>query len=169
MGIFKIDADKFEWITGPDDDPDDLCLHGHVKVQIGEEYLEDYGTVSATALYLLKTLSKDKIVSEYDIQMIPCCGHFLIANDDLSEVDISGCDNGTDWSVIHEGNNVKIVLPSGYEETVDIEQYKKEVYRFADKIEAYYKSCKPKNIPDNEFDRNGYTAFWNEWHRRREE
>ena len=27
-------------------------------------------------------------------------------------------------------------------------------------------ACTPKEIPENEFDRNGYTAFWNEWQRR---
>lgn len=61
MGIFKIKADKFEWIGGAADDPQDLCLHGHVTVQFGDTTLEDTGTVSATALYLLKTLTEDII------------------------------------------------------------------------------------------------------------
>ena len=26
--------------------------------------------------------------------------------------------------------------------------------------------CAPKELPPNEYDRNGYIAFWNEWHRR---
>ena len=92
MGIFKIKADRFEWIGGAADDPQDRCMHGHVKVQFGDTVLEDIGTVSATALYLLKTLSEDKIMKPYDIQMIPCCGHFLIANNDLTEVAISSCE-----------------------------------------------------------------------------
>ncbi len=167
MGTFHIDADRFSWICGPEDDPDDLCLHGHVTVQIGDTILEDDGTVSATALYLLKTLTEDKVMDRNDIQMIPCCGFFLIANQDLSQVCISGCDNGTDWSTIHEGDRVRLILPSGQEETVELSEYREEVFRFADKIEAYYLSCKPKNIPKDEFDRNGWTAFWNEWHRRR--
>lgn len=29
---------------------------------------------------------------------------------------------------------------------------------------TYY--CAPKELPANEYDRNGYIAFWNEWHRR---
>lgn len=169
MGIFKIDADGLEWIGGTKDDPEDLCLHGRVRVQIGEKILEDHGTVSATALYLLKSLKQDKVMSKADIQMIPCCGHFLMANDDLSEVEISGCDYGTDWSIIHDGDDVRLVLPSGYEERVDMEDYKREVFRFADKIEEFYGSCSPKKLPDNEFERDGYTAFWNEWHHRRNE
>lgn len=169
MGTFKIDADQFCWINGPEDDPDDRCLHGHVTVQIGETILEDAGTVSATALYLLKTLTENKVMRDGDIQMIPCCGHFLIASRDLTEVEISGCDNGTDWTTLHDGDTVRLILPSGQEERVSLADYRAEVYRFADKIEAYYNSCQPKNLPTDEFDQNGYTAFWNEFHRRRTE
>lgn len=166
MNGFNIDVDDFSWITGTADDPDDLCLHGHVTVQIGESVNEYDGTVSATALYLLKTLTEDKVMEKYDIQMVPCCGHFLIANADLSEVTISGCDDGLDWSVIHGNGGVKLLLPSGEEQWVSPDDYRAEVIRFADKIESYYKSCSPKNLPNDEFTRNGYTAFWNEWHRR---
>lgn len=167
MGVFKIDVDDFEWIGGVKDDPQDLCLHGRVTVRIGNTILEDTGTVSATALYLLKTLTEDKIMAYHDIQMIPCCGHFLIANQDLTEVQISGCDTGTDWSTVHEGENVKIILPSGQEEMISLTEYKEEVFHFADKVEAFYKDCTQKEIPSSEFRRNGYIAFWNEWHRRR--
>lgn len=167
MGTFHIDADHFSWITGAEDDPDDLCLHGHVTVRIGSAVLEDTGTVSATALTLLKTLTQDKQMSPHEIQMIPCCGFFLIANEQLTEVTIVGCDNGTDWSVFHVNGEVRLVLPSGQEEWVPFPDYQEEVFRFADKVEAYYRSCSPKNLPEDEFDRNGYQAFWTEWHRRR--
>ena len=163
---FSIRADGFTWICGPQDDPEDLCLHGHVTVQIGKTVMEYDGTVSATALYLLKTLTEDKIMSKEDIQMVPCCGHFLIANKDLSEVTILGCDNGLDWSVVHEGDGVRLTLPSGEETWGPFADYKVEVIRFADKVEAFYRSCRPKHIPKDEFARNGYIAFWNEWHRR---
>lgn len=169
MEIFKIDVDEFEWIGGAKDDPQDLCLHGRVTVHIGDTVLEDIGTVSATALYLLKTLTEDKVMACHDIQMIPCCGHFLIANEDLTEVQISSCDTGTDWTTLHDGDCIKIILPSGQEEKVSLADYKEEVFRFADKVEAFYNSCTPKEIPEDEFRRNGYIAFWNEWHRRRNE
>ena len=68
--MFEIDADQFSWICGPEDDSEDLCLHGHVTVQIGKTVMEYDGTVSATALYLLKTLTEDKVMSEYDIHRI---------------------------------------------------------------------------------------------------
>ena len=166
MGIFKIKADKFAWIGGVADDPQDLCLHGHVMVQFGDTVLEDYGTISATGLYLLKTLRENKIMAPFDIQMIPCCGHTLIANDDLTEVAISGCDTGTDWSTIHEGETVRFLLPSGQEEVVSLREYQYEVLDFAKRVKQVYDACTPKEVPENQFDRNGYTAFWNEWQRR---
>lgn len=61
IGVFKIDVNNLEWIGEQKDDPEDLCLHGNVKVQIGETTFETVGTVSATALYLLKTLTQDTI------------------------------------------------------------------------------------------------------------
>ena len=44
--------------------------------------------------------------------------------------------------------------------------YQYEVLDFAKKIKRFYDSCTPKEVPKNEFDRNGYLAFWNEWKRR---
>ena len=58
------------------DDADDLCLHGHAVAYIGNRKLEYECTVSATALYLLKSLTEDHIMCE-DNQILPCCG-FLI-------------------------------------------------------------------------------------------
>ncbi|MGI6028363.1 MAG: hypothetical protein ACOX81_03000 [Candidatus Heteroscillospira sp.] len=167
MGVFKITASRLSWLGGAADDPEDRCLHGLVTVNIGGEVFEEYGTVSATALYLLKTLTEDKPLARGVIQMIPCCGHFLIASDDLSHVDISGCDTGFDWATVHDGGEVRLILPSGREERVALADYREEVFRFADAIEAFYKSCTPKTAPQDEFDRRGYTAFWNEWRRRR--
>ena len=166
MGVFKIKADKFEWIGGAADDPQDLCLHGRVTVQFGDTVLEDIGTVSATALYLLKTLTEDKVMAYHDIQMIPCCGHSLFANKELTNVMISGCGKGTDWSTIHEGNNVRFILPSGQEEVVTLREYQYEVLDFADEVKRFYDACTPKELPEHEFRGNGYIAFWNEWQRR---
>ena len=166
MSAFKIRADQFEWTNGSKDDPQDLCLHGRVTVQFGDTILEDHGTVSATTLYLLKTLTEDKPMQPYDIQMIPCCGHFLMANSDLTEVQISGCDTGTNWSTVHEGDSVRFILPTGQEEVVSLREYQYEVLDFAKSVKRYYDACTPKEIPEDEFDRNGYIAFWNEWHRR---
>ena len=166
MGKFHIDATELYWIDGSADDPEDLCLHGHAVVNIGEETLEYDCTVSATALYLLKTLTENHMIHE-DNQMLPCCGHFYVPDKELQNVYISGCDNGIDWTVKHNGSDVMLILENGTEVSVSLEEYQQEVYRFADKIENYYKSCSPKIIPEDKFKRDGYIAFWNEWHRRR--
>lgn len=166
MGNFKIDADNLCWIDGSDDNPEDLCLHGHAVAYIGEHKLEYDATVSATALYLLKSLTEDHIIYEEN-QILPCCGFSCIPNESLDNVDILGCSNGKDWTIKHEKNCVVLILEDGTEERVSVENYREEVFRFADKIEAFYNQCKPKVLPNDAFERDGYIAFWNEWHRRR--
>ena len=166
MGIFRISADNLHWIAGMAEE-EDFCLHGDVTVTIGDEILKyDDATVSATALDLLKTLTRDHIIYQEN-QLLPCCGFFYIADDKLENVEISGCPNGVDWSVLHENGNIKLVLESGKQEMISMEEYQKEVFRFADHIKAFYASATPKKLPKEEFDRNGYIAFWNEWDRRR--
>lgn len=91
----------------------------------------------------------------------------IIGDAKLENVIISGCNSGIDWTVRHSGEDVVLTLENGSEETIPLEEYRQEVYRFADKIEEYYKSCSPKQIPEDSFSRDGYIAFWNEWHRRR--
>lgn len=164
--MFRIDADKLGWMDTLENTCEDLCLHGHAVAHIGERRLAYEATVSATALYLLKSLTEDHIIYE-DNQMLPCCGFCLIADATLENVEISGCPNGIDWSVIHMGDMVRLILEDGSETIVPIQEYKNEVFQFADKIEAFYKSSPPRILPTNEFERNGYLAFWNEWQRRR--
>ena len=62
MGKFHIDATKLCWIDGSKDNPEDRCLHGHAVAYIGREKLEYDCTVSATALFLLKTLTENHIL-----------------------------------------------------------------------------------------------------------
>ena len=87
----------------------------------------------------------------------------------LIKLTIVGCDNGIDWSVFHENRDVKIILKDSHEEIVALDDYKEEVFKFADMIEKFYESSQPKTIPENKIDRNGYLTFWKEWHRRRNE
>ena len=74
MGTFSIDAKDFEWIDGSRNDPEDLCLHGYATAIIGNQKLEYWVTVSATALYLLKSLTENHLIDEDIIQMLPYCG-----------------------------------------------------------------------------------------------
>ena len=160
--MFEITASNLHWIDGSDP-AEDLCLHGKVTAIIGDEVLQyDDATVSSSALYLLKSIKEDHKIYESN-QMIPCCGFFMIANESLSRVDICGCPNGIDWSVLHEKDNVILLTESGKRSVISIEEYRKNVFMFADLIESFYKSSEDKKLPEDEFDRNGYIAFWNEW------
>ena len=165
--MFRIDVTDFEWISSIPDDPQDLCLHGVVTAVIGDEVLRDNATVSSTALYLLKTLTENHIAGE-DNQMIPCCGHLLIPDEDLTEVTIVGCPYGIDWTVEQVSGGVNITTESGRETFVPMEEYRAEVFRFVDKVETFYKISAPRT-PCDEFERKAYTAFWSEWNRRRSE
>ena len=166
---FRVDADRLYWIKDDGaDDPDDFCLHGNVMVKLGEEFFEYGATVSAAGLYLLRTLTENHLIREGEA-MLPCCGHFMIANEDLSAVGIYCCPNGLDWSVTHENGSVKLITKTEKETLIDIDVYRDEVYAFADKIEAFYKNSAAKNLSGTDtFLRDGYIAFWNEWNRRRQ-
>ena len=168
MALFEINASDYGWILGTPDEPDDLCLHGHAVAVIGGERLEYDCTVSATALYLLKSLTEDHIMGEGE-QMLPCCGFFLCADEMGENVDIVGCDKGLDWTVIHEPGQVRIITGSGRETVVPIAEYAREVCRFADDVAAFYAACSPKTEPGDEFDARGWAAFKREWRRRRTE
>ena len=158
MDQFNITASNFHWITGAADDPEDKCLHGHVCVTIGGKSFEADGTISATALYLLKSLTEDHIPTQHDLQMVPCCGHFYVANDDLTEVTIIGCDTGLDWSIRHDGRTVLLTAPDGTLADVPYGDYLYKVCRFADQVERYYDRCAQKVISDDEFEKNGYAT-----------
>lgn len=158
MAQFHIDVTECFWIGGSLDDREDLCLHGNALAVIGDRRLEYAdATVSAAALYLLKSLTEDHVIGQ-DNQMLPCCGFCLIPNDAGTEVSVSGCPNGVDWTVRHE---------DGYEALVDPAEYRRAVFAFADKIETFYKTSSAKILPRDDWERRGCLTFWNEWHRRR--
>ena len=51
--MFQIEITRFWWVLDDGkDDPADQCLHGHVRVLIGNETLEDDCTVSSTGLLM---------------------------------------------------------------------------------------------------------------------
>ena len=167
MNKFSINATNLRWINGKKDDAEDLCLHGHAVANIGNEVYEYDATVSATALYLLKSISENHIIHN-DIQILPCCGFSMwLKNDGTEDVFICGCPNGVDWSIIHEKEIIKLITETGSETLIMPDEYKKEVFKFADLIEDFYENSTPKILPKDDLDREGYIAFWKEWHRRR--
>lgn len=66
-------------------------------------------------MYLLKSLSENHFIDESE-QTLPCCGFTIYARDkQLNCVDIIGCCNGIDWSVIHTDGHVKLITSTGKE------------------------------------------------------
>lgn len=170
---FELKILDLHWITDTDD-PNDLCAHGHLFLQIGNEIVADQNTfditLSATALHLMRTIKNNYKKDDYASQLLPCCGHFLIADDKEESVDICGCPSGFDWTIIHtDDNKIKHITDKGEEATIKIEDYKKIVLDFADQVEDFYKSSLPKIILSDDFDRKGYLTFWREWRNLRDE
>ena len=165
---FSVWVENLCWIDGSPDDRGDLCAHGDVTVLVGDITLRDACCTSASAMRMLRTLSNDHAIEKSDLgqQMLPCCGFNLYADESLETVYISGCVNGVDYAVSLLGETVVIATEDGRQRTVLFEDYRREVLCFARQVEAFYNQCPPRILPDDHFDRDGYTAFWNEWKRR---
>ena len=160
--MFSVEVSDLHWMEGQNP-AYDLCLHGNAVAIIGDEVLQyKNAAVSSTALYLLKSIKEDHRINESN-QMLPCCGFFMMANEALSKVEICGCPNGVDWSVLHENDDIILITETGKRTVISADEYRKAVFAFADLIEAFYHSAEEKIIPEDMFDRNSYIAFWNEW------
>jgi hypothetical protein len=165
---------KLRWIQGAADDPKDLCAHGDVEFRIGDDVLLDPSTgkdltVSAAALYLLRTLSvphtKDAPVGDH---LFPCCGFNMYDVADQEDVVICGCPSGEDFEVFHDisGAGVIVRAANGRELYVGWPEWRAVVFDFADKISEFYAACSPKK-PYEEEDAKGLRKFATEWGHRR--
>lgn len=164
--MFSIILKNSYWVNHRLDDPYDLCLHGDVIVTIGEQQIvENNCTVSATALFLLKSLTENHIINESN-QMLPCCGHSYWPNKSNDTVEITGCSNGYDWTIMSTKSHVEIVTAEGTKTTLTLNDYAAIVYAFANQVQDAYEKALPKHIPKNDIEKIGYVAFWNEWSRR---
>ena len=169
--MFSIEIKRLYWLGDNDDEPMDLCLHGELSVRIGDELIEASCTVSVTALYLLRTLTEDYTPGCYHpgcSQIMPCCGHTMFANEKTESVEILGCGYGEEWAVHHARKSVELMTEQGTRTLVPLEEYRETVLAFADQVLAYYMQCRPKILPEEDFERDGYLAFWREWARRRD-
>jgi hypothetical protein len=163
---------RLHWIKDSSDDPTDLCAHGDVEFRIGDDVvLATDGTdltLSAAALYLLRTLStphtKANPVGDH---LFPCCGFAMwdVPGDD--NVFICGCPNGEDFEVQHDvpGPGVVIRASDGREWRVEWAEWREAVFAFADAVSEFYQSSSPKQPSDE--DAPGYEKFLREWQRRR--
>jgi len=170
--MISLVAHELCWIKGVADDPGDQCAHGKVTFDIDgvSVIMPEDGewTVSTAALYLLRTLTADHTrenpVAEGNF-LFPCCGFNAWLCGDRYKVMCMGCNNGIDTWIRHEGSNVSI---SAGESThvVSRSDWHAAVEGFAEQIEEFYARSSPKVRPQDEEDRKGWAAFWDEWRER---
>jgi hypothetical protein len=177
---FKIHLKKIHWLQNFGDDDDlDLCAHGKVQVIIGNEIIadnnhdeNDWWCLSAMALHLLRTLdmnhTKENPVGDC---LVPANGHHIDHHKDdpfvhiETEYFISGA--GENWWVVHLGDKVRLETESTKVIVIPFINYKEQVLSFADKVQDFYKISKPKKMPDDHYDKEGYIKLWKEWNERR--
>lgn len=95
--------------------------------------------------------------------MLPCCGHFMIAADDLQTVEIYGCCNGIDFDVQHETDTVIIRTTKGKTYTIPFKMYLDDVVSFTQQIDDFYRNSPKHIVRDEEPDNSAFNAFCNEW------
>jgi hypothetical protein len=162
---------SIHWLNGSADDPDDLCAHSSVEFRIDGETLirpeDGIWTVSAAALYLLRTLSKSHTKSapltEY---LFPCCGNSMIEVEGCEDVLIIGCNGGLDFEVVHVGTEICVTAADGSVHQIVGSDWKQAVCQFSDAVHAFYVSASPKR-PQDDCDQKGFQKFLSEWTRRR--
>jgi hypothetical protein len=165
---------NLRWIHDAVDDPMDLCAHGDVEFRIGDDLLlsvQDGNalTVSAAALYLLRTLStphtREAPVGDH---LFPCCGFAMYDVAAEPDVVVCGCPNGHDFEVRHQGSGDGVVVQAGNgcEWSVSWPDWQAAVFAFADRVSEFYAACSPKE-PFGPEETAGVRKFAAEWVRRR--
>jgi hypothetical protein len=163
---------RLRWIQGAADDPKDSCAHGDVEFRIDDDVLLDTNgkdlTVSAAALYLLRTLSvphtKATPVGDH---LFPCCGFAMWDIPGQDDVAVCGCPNCEDFEILHQtsGEGIVIRAADGREWKADWPEWRASVFAFADRVSEFYTACSPKH--PSEDDVAGFKKFQLEWERRR--
>ena len=172
INVITLQPTDLHWINGSIDDPADLCAHSPVEFRIDDATLikpsDGDGTVSASAVYLLRTLSqphtKQQPVAEH---LFPCCGNGMFDVEGQDDVLIIGCNTGIDFEVVRAVDEIFVTLAAGTQCVVTASAWIVAVCDFADKVQAFYASSSPKN-PEDDADRAGFIKLTTEWARRRQ-
>ena len=162
---------NLHWIGGSVDDSADLCAHSSVDFRIGDSVLvkpsDGDWTVSAAALYLLRTLSqphtKQRPITEY---LFPCCGNGIFEVDGQADVQIVGCNSGIDFEVIRIADEVILTAQDGTKYRVTFSDWSKAVCEFSDSVREFYSASSPKQ-PEEDWEIRSFHKFLSEWSRRR--
>jgi|KBSSwiStaDraftv2_1062776.scaffolds.fasta_scaffold2003027_1 hypothetical protein len=160
---------SLHWLNEALDDPADLCAHSGVEFVIDGDVLiqqnDGNWTVSAAALYLLRTLSQPHRRNLQEQKLFPCCGHGLFEIEG-HDVLILGCPNGIDFDVVQTKGEVVVTTVDGREHWLAAPDWRQAVCAFSDAVRAFYVASSPKR-PADDVDKQGYAKFMSEWTRRR--
>ncbi|MBM3981948.1 MAG: hypothetical protein FJ304_17075 [Planctomycetes bacterium] len=164
---------NLRWINDAQDDTADFCAHGDIEFRIDGDLLLDETngrnlTVSAAALYLLRSLSVPHTrLAPVGDHLFPCCGFTLYDVPEEPDVVICGCPNGEDVEIHHQadGRGVIIKAGDGREWAVEWSEWRATVCAFADRVSDFYAACSPKCVRTE--DAAGFAKFVSEWERRR--
>lgn len=167
--LFSIEITDSKRICDNSDDPQDLCSHGHVTLRYGDKILaEENVSTSASALMLMRSLEGGHIPNpKGPPQLLPCCGHTMLPQEDSDDVLLLGCPSGIDPEVRHFGEMIVLTFKDGIKVKISREEYASAVLEFVHAVEDFYAACSPKILPDDDFERRGYELFWSEWRRRK--
>lgn len=164
--MFELKIIRQHWVK--DDgliDSYDLCSHGVIYLKLGDTIIADERsgswTLSAAALHLMRTLNAKYNIGDFASQLIPCCGHSLIAGE--LRVSVLGCPNGIDFDVFHKDDIIEISIDDKKEKSIELSYstYKRIVLDFVNEVEHFYGEPSLKNV--NEEDIDGFEQFWKEW------
>jgi hypothetical protein len=151
------------------DDPSDLCAHSPVRFEIDGETLvapaDGDATVSAAAIYLLRTLDRDH-TQDHPVgeQLFPCCGHAMYDTGD-DDVVICGCPNGSNVDVTHVGGAIRVSTNDGRLYTEPIAEWRRAITQFSVAVRQFYEVSLPKTPADDE-ESAGFAKMMQEWNRR---
>ena len=167
--MITLSANNLTWLNTTGDRPEDLCAHSKVRFTVdGLEIVapDDEWTVSASAIYLLRTLernhTKDDPVGEH---LFPCCGFSMYEVDDSDDVLIVGCATGIDATIEHISDQVRITAESGESRTVPKSEWIQAVLQFSNSVRDFYESSAEK-IASDDVARDGFNKMLLEWERR---
>lgn len=162
---------NLHWIGGSTYDSADLCAHSGVEFSIGNATLvkpsDGDWTISAAALYLLRTLSQrhttQQLIAEH---LFPCCGNGIFDVEGQDDVQIVGCNSGMDFEVVQIDGEVLLTANDGTQHRVAISDWTRAVCEFSDAVQAFYAASSPKHSEDD-WEERGFRKFLSEWSRRR--
>lgn len=167
--MITLQAQTLTWLNTQGDSPSDLCAHGTVLFVIdGLEFVTptDEWTLSATAIYLLRTLEQDHTPdNQVGEHIFPCCGNSMYDVEDSKDVLIVGCQNGIDVSVVHRDGLVVVTSVDGDFRSVSESEWIEAVLRFSREVRSFYDSSAPKE-PFDELQQAGFEKMMAEWDRR---